>query len=500
MSRPARSRTCSSQFHVRRGGQGDAEQVNGSLGTRDLRARWRPSARLRILGWSVLMIAAALSASTIATHVLSMRRVDAQIVSDLGHEIQEFHSVLGTNASAPSGTVLRAATARAVPERSMALVGLVGRRVVSSTLTAAPLHLTSQSPLVTRWASARRRVSGDVSSPAGPVHFIAEPFRARGGRQHGVFVAAVLTAQEHAAVWRATRLQIAVESIALVFAMLLAWLAAGRVLRPVRDTTELARRITDTDLTDRIPVHGHDEFSDLAATINDMLDRLEAGITTQRAFLADAGHELRTPITIVQGNLDTLRLCESDDIETIAIASDELQRMSRMVDDLLTLARSEQVDFLRVAPADVATLTAELSDKLTALHGHRWTVTGTAQGKCRLDRERITQAVLELGANAVTYTPMDTPLELSTAWVGTGSLAISVGDHGPGVPPDRRGRIFDRFARLDRRRTSGTGLGLSIVAAISHAHGGTVSVTDRADGPGAIFTIQLPADPPCPES
>jgi signal transduction histidine kinase len=281
--------------------------------------------------------------------------------------------------------------------------------------------------------------------------------------------------------------------------MLLAWLAAGRVLRPVRDTTELARRITDTDLTDRIPIHGRDEFSDLAATINEMLDRLEASITTQRAFLADAGHELRTPITIVQGNLDTLRLREPDDIETVAIASDELQRMSRMVDDLLMLARSEQVDFLRVAPADVAALTAELSDKLTALHGDRWTVTGTAHGTCRMDRERITQAVLELGANAVTYTPADTQLELSTAWVD-GSLAISVSDHGPGVPPDRRARIFDRFARLDRRRTTGTGLGLSIVAAISHAHAGTVSVTDRTDGSGAVFTIELPADSPCPGS
>jgi signal transduction histidine kinase len=473
--------------------------VNGPLEVH-ARGRWRPSARLRILGWSLLMIAAALTASTIATHVVSMRRVNAQIGNELSHEIQEFHALLRGNASAPPPTVLRAATAHAVPERSIALVGLVGRRVVSSTSTAAPLHLTSQSPLVARWAATVHRTSSDASSAAGPVRYIAEPFRARGRAQRGVFVAVVLTAGAHAAVWRATRLQIAVESIALVFAMLLAWLAAGRVLRPVRDTTELARRITDTDLTDRIPVHGHDEFSDLAVTINDMLDRLEASITTQRAFLADAGHELRTPITIVQGNLDTLRLCESDDIETIAIASDELQRMSRMVDDLMTLARSEQVDFLHLGPADVATLTAELSGKLTALHGHRWTVTGKAQGTCRMDRERITQAVLELGANAVTYTPIDTPLELSTAWVHTGSLAISVGDHGPGIPPDRRGRIFDRFARLDRRRTTGTGLGLSIVSAISHAHGGTVSVTDRADGPGAIFTIELPADPPCPES
>ena len=442
----------------------------------------------------MLLIAVALVTTTVATHLLLMHRVDIRIRNELVHENDEFRAVASSPASGSGSVsaVLRAATARGVAERTIALVGVVDGRVVASSVTAAPLNLSAGSPLVTAWAAVTHPTWADG---AGPIRYLAVPFHVTGDPRPGVFVAVVFTGTERSWVWRVTRLQIGVEVVALVVAALLAWVLAGRVLRPVRQTTELARRITETDLSDRIPVRGHDEMADLATTINGMLDRLQAGITGQRAFLADAGHELRTPITIVQGNLDTLHLHDPEDIETVAIASDELQRMTRMVDDLLTLARTEQPDFLQVTPVDVAALTSALADKVRTLAARRWVITTTADGCCVMDRQRVTQAVLELAANAITYTPPHTPLELATAWVGD-QLTITVADHGPGIPPDKRSRIFDRFARLDRRRTTGTGLGLSIVAAISHAHGGTVSVADRADGPGAVFTVHLPAGGP----
>jgi signal transduction histidine kinase len=304
-------------------------------------------------------------------------------------------------------------------------------------------------------------------------------------------VATVLTSADMAAINGVTRLQLEAGAAALLLGAALAWLAAGRVLRPVRDTTELARRITEADLAERIPVRGRNEISELAVTFNRMLDRLEAALTTQRRFLADAGHELRTPITIIQGNLDTIEPRTADDTETLAIVSDELTRMSRLVDELHLLARSERPGFLRVAPAGLEDLTRSLAAKARSLDsGRPWLLTQTAHGTAVLDAQRITQAVMQLAANAVAHTPPGTTVELSSAVTGA-VVDFTVADHGPGVPEAQRLRIFDRFARLDSRRTNGTGLGLSIVAAIAAAHGGRVSVTGRAGG-GAVFRLSIP--------
>ena len=250
-------------------------------------------------------------------------------------------------------------------------------------------------------------------------------------------------------------------------------------------------RVTEADLAERIPVRGRNEISELAVTFNRMLDRLEAALTTQRRFLADAGHELRTPITIIQGNLDTIEPQTADDAETLAIVSDELTRMSRLVDELHLLARSERPGFLRLAPAGLADLTRSMATKARSLDsGRPWVLTQTAQGTAVLDAQRITQAVMQLAANAVTHTPPGSTVELRSTISG-GFVEFAVADHGPGIPAAQRLRIFDRFARLEPRRTSGTGLGLSIVAAIAAAHGGRISVTGRSAG-GAVFRLSIP--------
>ncbi len=299
---------------------------------------------------------------------------------------------------------------------------------------------------------------------------------------------------------------IEVASALLLLGSALAWLAAGRMLRPIRDTTELARRITETDISGRIPIRdhrgrrGHNEISELAHTLNGMLDRVEAALTTQRRFLADAGHELRTPITIIQGNLDTLSVTTDEDAQTLAIVSDELTRMTRLVDELTLLARSERPDFLRPEPVDLAALTRAMTAKARALDAAdetRFTLTGTAAGEAVLDPQRVTQAVMQLAANAIEHTPPGTPVELGSAIVG-GTLEFRVADRGPGIPPHQRDRVFERFARLDSRRTEGTGLGLAIVAAIAAAHGGAVQVagTPAASGGrpagGVAFALCIP--------
>ena len=167
----------------------------------------------------------------------------------------------------------------------------------------------------------------------------------------------------------AARLMLIVGAVTLLGAVGAAWLVAGRILRPLRDITETARTITETDLSQRIPHRGGDgdELGDLVATVNGMLDRVENGVAAQRRFVDDAGHELRTPITIIRGHLDVLDPTDPVDVtSTVSLVDNELERMNRMVSDLLLLAQSEQPAFLHPEPVDVAALTTDTFDKVAA--------------------------------------------------------------------------------------------------------------------------------------
>jgi two-component system, OmpR family, sensor kinase len=472
---------------------------------------WRPfrSARSRILGWSVLLLAAALAVFTIATRDSQVRSMNAQVSSDLAHEIAEFNAlaarhgaVTGTEPKEGSGPaaprhpaallhLLQARTSTAVVERNTVLLGIIDGKIATTSKNFRAA-LGPPGPVLTRWAALRQPASGTVMMAAGPARYRAVPVQIPGTPGRGVFVAAVLTGPQQASINNLTWLQIEVGGIALLAGSLLAWLVAGRVLRPVRATTELARRITDTDLSERILGRGRDEVSTLAVTFNRMLDRLEAAMTAQRRFVADAGHELRTPITIIQGNLDTLTAGNEEDAETLAIVADEIARMNRLIDELLLLAASERPDFLRPEPTDLERLTRSLLAKARALDDRPWALIEAADGTALLDPQRITQAVMQLAANAAAHTPPGSPVEIGSA-VRDGLVRFTVSDHGPGIPAAAREQIFARFARLDSRRTDGTGLGLAIVAAIAAAHGGSVRVEDRDDASqGAVFRLAIP--------
>jgi signal transduction histidine kinase len=274
----------------------------------------------------------------------------------------------------------------------------------------------------------------------------------------------------------------------------LAWLVAGRVLAPVRSATETARKLTETDMSQRVPVPaGNDEIADLARTFNAMLDRLESAFRTQRQFLDDAGHELRTPITIIRGHLEL----EGDDpderAETRAVVLDELDRMARIVNDLLVLARAEERDFLQREAVDLDVLTTDLLVKARGLADRDWRLSATGHGVVVVDRQRVTQAVMNLLDNAARHTQTGSVIDLGSELVD-GEARLWVADQGPGIAPRDQARIFDRFARShDARGRSGTaGLGLAIVKSIAEAHGGRVEVHSRPAA-GARFTLIIPA-------
>lgn len=224
----------------------------------------------------------------------------------------------------------------------------------------------------------------------------------------------------------------------------------------------------------------------------------EEAIEQQRQLLDDVRHELKTPITIVRGYLETMDADDPFDVaNTRDIGISELDRMSRLVEDIELLASVEGAERLSLAAVDLRALTARVGELVAVIPGHPWQVTERGDAVLHADADRLVQAWLQLADNAAKYTPEGSPVEIGSD-VHEGRARLWVRDHGPGVPPAARHRIFRRFDRVQARRgVEGSGLGLAIVDAIARAHDGVCTVS-TTDGGGATFTIELPLGHPAP--
>jgi signal transduction histidine kinase len=243
-------------------------------------------------------------------------------------------------------------------------------------------------------------------------------------------------------------------------------------------------------------VESRDEIAELAATFNDMLDRLQVAFRTQKEFIDDAGHELRTPLTIIRGHLETIDAVPEDRDKVMALVMDELDRMGRLVEDLSLLARSDRPDFLDLTVVDVETFTEEVHAKAEAIAPRQWQLDDVGKGRIVADRQRVTQALLQLAQNASQNTEDGDVIALGSRVVN-GEAILWVRDTGPGIKPRDRVRIFRRFERGDgsRGRSGGAGLGLAIVHAVARAHAGRVEL-DSEIGRGSTFALVIPIDQP----
>lgn len=267
---------------------------------------------------------------------------------------------------------------------------------------------------------------------------------------------------------------------------------AGRLLRPLQRLGSTARTISGGDLSSRLTVTGHDDIAELQRTFNAMLDRVETAFEAQRALLDDAGHELRTPLTILRGHLEVLDQHDPADVAaTRTLLLDEIDRMGRLVDDLLLLAKSRRPDFVRPAPVDVDRLTRTTLERARGLDERTWLLDESAQVTAALDGQRIVQALLQLADNAVRHTRPGETVAVGSRIVGR-ELDLWVRDEGPGVDPAVRPVLFDRFTRGDSNDDRGFGLGLSIVRAIAVAHDGRVDLDPSTDTRGARFHVIVP--------
>jgi heavy metal sensor kinase len=281
-----------------------------------------------------------------------------------------------------------------------------------------------------------------------------------------------------------------------------AWLTRA-ALQPIDQVTDTVRRIVRAeDLGQRVPEpHTQDELQRLTLTINDLLARLEVLFNAQRRFLADVSHELRTPLTAMHGNLEILARGAGRDPElldeSLVDMRRETSRLIRMVNDLLLLAQSEAGIQLLQEPVELDTLLLEVHRELRPLaNGVSLRIGAEDQLTVVGDRDRLKQALLNLGINALQHTPAGGSVVLSLAREGERAL-LAVSDTGEGIAPAALPHLFDRFYRADPARNhhrGGAGLGLAIVKWIVEAHGGSVGVASQP-GQGSTFTISLPLQP-----
>ncbi len=294
-------------------------------------------------------------------------------------------------------------------------------------------------------------------------------------------------------------------AVGLALALLAAYLLGTRITGPIRRSAEVAARIDAGDLSPRIhlPSGSGNELQVMAEALNHMLDRLAGAFAAQREFVADASHELRTPLTVLRGQLDVLDGGDRDDgslspeeLERVQrLMQGEIARLSRLVDDLLLLAQSDRDDFLRPVELRLDALVTELWDGLSLTAERNFELGHLEPVVVWADPDRLAQALRNLARNAVAQTQApDGLVRVDVSRRGADVVRVTVSDDGPGIDPDLRERVFERFYRTDRARAradGGAGLGLAIVRAITEAHHGSVRVTDAPAG-GAAFVLDLP--------
>ncbi|MFH8439078.1 sensor histidine kinase [Streptomyces sp. NPDC018007] len=467
------------------------------------------SARSRIVGWMLLLLGAALAVPTFGITIIWQAELDRQVDAQLLSEADKLRAFALTSRDPYTGerfttgaALLTAFMAIHRPEHNAAFFSVVDGRADRRSPGPVPVRLDRDREVVALMAGTADTRVRWLDSPAGRVRYGVVPVQLAGDHTDTRLVLLSFRDRELRQERHMARLLLASGCFALVVAGLASWLVAGRVLAPIRLVRQTAERISETDLNQRLPVRGSDDVAALAETFNHMLDRLSGAFTAQRRFLDEVAHELRTPITVLRGHLELMDEDPGDrHRQTRALLFDELDRMRRIVDDLLLLARAERPDFLTVGPTHLTDLVVDVAAKAQALGRRRWAVAEVADVSVHLDGQRVTQALMQLAANAVSHTGEGDRIEIgSRLWHGR--VLLWVADSGPGVAPEDRERIFQCFYQagtaVPGRAATGIGLGLALVREIAQAHDGAARVEEAPEG-GARFVIDLPALHPTTE-
>ena len=285
--------------------------------------------------------------------------------------------------------------------------------------------------------------------------------------------------------------------VTMVGASVSAWVARAS-LEPLHQVSKTTREITQSSLSQRVNYNGpQDDVGLMVTALNEMLDRLESAFSEQKHFTADVSHELRTPLTIIRGHLELLSMegaLTPSQHESLAVVMDELERMTKLVDDLLALARLEGGVTRPFTRFDLGDLAEEAVTRARGLAPREFTFVRVTSTPVLGDWDMLLRALLNLLSNAVNATKTGGSIRVRSDSVG-GVARVQVSDDGPGIPDSDLPRVFDRFFRArnsrDNHDGAGSGLGLTIAARLALRHGGRLTAANNPEG-GAVFTLELP--------
>ena len=412
------------------------------------------SVRSRIVVAILAVAALGLAASGAASYVVQRKGILTAVDAKLLDAVPKLKTIAAGKTSAAPLTsvdaVLLVAMQQIIPGANESALGFVDKKPALVPAVDLPFRIDRDSALVTRIVSEAHPslvVMGTAKSSQGTLRYLIVPVRVAGDPSAGLYVAAYDLDAELGSLADSFQTYFRVALGALALVGLVAWFVAGRLLRPIRLLRDAAAgSSTAADLTQRIPVTGRDDVSELAVAINAMFDRLQDSSRSQVRLLNDVGHELKTPITIIRGHLELLDAGNVTDVEaTKALSIEELDRMSTLVSDISLLAASRAPHFVEPAEVDLDEFTAAVGAKASALDPTRSWRVESAKGLALVDAGHITQAWLQLADNAVKYSTPGAPIVITSevSETETGSwLNLSVRDCGPGIPPEARERIF----------------------------------------------------------
>jgi two-component system, OmpR family, sensor kinase len=453
--------------------------------------------RRRLTLWFVLGVVLVTVGGISATYAILAQRMLTDLDAELSQQLLDF-SRMAAGATTPTALsdltqqYLTGLQSQTLGQRGIVLsLRLANGAIVSNSSTLRLEELGVSQPLISRGD----RILATTDSPAGPYRIAGTPVLQGQERVGALEVAAPL--QNIQATLR--RVLILFGAAGLVGVVLVGfgfWFLVGRALAPVGRISRTASAISREDLTRRIGYRGpHDEIGELAETMDAMLDRLQLSFESQERFISDVSHELRTPLTIIKGHLQVLDRGENPDPDAVAqehaLVLDEVDRLNRLVGELLTIARSARIDFLRKETVPLDHFVRTLVEQGPHLADRAWTTDQLPGGTLLADQDRLTQVFLNLMQNAAIHTETGQVIALGGSREA-GWVRLWVRDEGRGMSSEVQDRVFERFYRgAQESDAPGMGLGLAIVRALVAAHGGEVTVQSSL-GAGTTFTVRLP--------
>jgi signal transduction histidine kinase len=445
---------------------------------------WKSSVRIRIAVTTFMVVAITLSAGSAAL-VWQLRRAQQHdLVTAATAEADAVAGLL--TQESPPRTLTAGRQGYAVQ-----VVNGAGQVIAATPEVAHHRAVSTDRPAVGQ--NAVLSIAGSYIGVDDPAVTIATSVRERGGIDT-IYVLTSTEQAENAVHDLALSLIVALPFLALLSG-LLGWVLAGRALRPVEAVRAEVAEFSGRNLARRLPSPANDdEVSRLVRTMNDLLSRIESGADRQRQFVSDASHELRSPLAALIAQVEVAR-AHPDDANWTSVADAVLEdgtRLWHLVDDLLLLARSDEGELpLRAEAVDLDEMVLKQGRRLRERGKVTVVLSGVGAARAWGDTEQLHRLVRNLSDNAERHAQECVAFELHQK---DGWIALVVADDGPGIPPEERARVFERFARIDESRhrpDGGTGLGLAIVAEIVSAHGGRIDIEDVSEGTRMV--VHLPA-------